>query len=178
MWVSLSRLRPVAMSSECTVCGSVLMSSLSQHTLEKHSTKRDPPLASMRVGGMFQPPRFGPNIYSRFHFQVKCCITVSHLLLCTNTSTGYCYSFFYFKYLYTYLTNVLKSVTLLLNHPQASLHVFDVCVHALAGVRSQTFKCNSVHDARFWTTECFDQVDTVLPDLNAHGTRATCWCLP
>lgn len=69
-----------------------------------------PPLALIRVRGTIQPSGSGLNISSRFHFQLKCCITVSHLLLCTtNTSTGYCYSlFFYFKYLYTYLTNVLK----------------------------------------------------------------------
>lgn len=99
-----------------------------------------PPLALIRVRGTIQPSGSGLNIYSRFHFQLKRCITVSHLLLCTtNTSTGYCYSlfcFFYFKYLYTYLTNVLKKCYFAFK-PSSG---FVACVQHVC-VRACSFRC-------------------------------------
>lgn len=94
-----------------SVCGSLLMNSLSwcSDNYDKNIIKFDPSglhMAQRNISAL----SISQNICSRFHFQVKCCITVSHLLLCTtNTSTGYCYFLFlYFRYLYTYLTNVLK----------------------------------------------------------------------
>lgn len=71
----------------------------------------------------------------------SCCITFSSLLLYnTNTSTGYCYSslflvFFLFQ-ISLYISHKCLNKVLLcfLNHPQASLHVFNVCVHAFTGV--------------------------------------------
>lgn len=52
-----------------------------------------------------------------------------------------------------------------------------MCVHAFAGVCSQTFKSDSVHDAKYWTPECFDQVDTLYLTLMSMALmQFVAWC--
>lgn len=66
--------------------------------------------------------------------QVKCCRTVSHLLLCT-TSTGYSIPcFVFFISLYISHKCLKRCVSLFLNHPQALSQVLDM--QAFAGVET------------------------------------------
>lgn len=74
--------------------------------------------------------------------------------------------FCYFKSLHTCLTNVLKECYFASKSSSGFVAcVRCVSVHAFAGVGSQILKCDSVRDVKFWTPECFDQVETVYLTL-------------